>query len=263
MTMGSLEGRRILVVGASAGIGRAFAVQSMAQGAQVVFSARREDKLKEAVDEAGGGVAIAADITNADDCERLAGEAAAALGGPIDLVFVSAAASPLRMFKDTTFDDWHRVFDLNVFGIHQVLRAALPHLAPAAVVSVLSSEGANQPRTALGAYVVSKIALERTLDMWRTEHPDIRFSCVAVGATQPTEFGYAFDLELLKTALEDWAKRGLAQAEFMLTDEVATFLIDMYASALRFPGIGVEHVVVRSPSAVVEDHPTTELTQNL
>jgi NAD(P)-dependent dehydrogenase (short-subunit alcohol dehydrogenase family) len=184
----------------------------------------------------------------------------AALGGPIDLVFISAGAAPMRMFEDTSPDDWRRVLDLNVVGVHQVIRAVLPHLAPGAIVAALSSEGVNQPRTALGAYVVSKVALERSLEMWRTEHPALRFSCVAIGATQPTEFGYQFDMELLGRALDDWAKRGLAQADFMETDEVAQFLADMYATALRFPGIGVEHVVLRSPSAVATEHKTTDLT---
>lgn len=261
--MTTLEGRRVVVVGASAGIGRAFAAQAVAQGATVVFAARREDKLHEAVAEAGGGIAIAADICDVAVCASLAGAARDALGGPIDLVFVSAGSAPMRMFADTSAEDWHRVLGLNVIGVHQVIRAVLPHLSPAAIVAALSSEGVDQPRSALGAYVVSKVALERSLDAWRTEHPDVRFSCIAVGATQPTEFGYQFDFELLKVVLDDWAKRGLAQAEFMETSEVAEFLAEMYASALRFPGIGVEHIVLRSPSAVTTEHKTTELTAQL
>jgi hypothetical protein len=37
----------------------------------------------------------------------------------------------------------------------------------------------------------------------------------------------------------------------------------MYGTALRYPGIGIEHIVLRSPSAVSGEHPTTELTSNL
>jgi NAD(P)-dependent dehydrogenase (short-subunit alcohol dehydrogenase family) len=261
--MTTLEGRRVLVVGASAGIGRAFATQAVAQGANVVFAARRKDKLDEAVAEAGGGTAVPADICVESGCEQLATQAVAALGGPIDMVFISAGSAPMRMFKDTSPEDWKALLDLNVVGIHQVIRYLLPHLAPGAIVSALSSEGVNQPRTALGGYVVTKVALERSIEMWRTEHPSVRFSIVAVGATQPTEFGFAFDMELLKTALEDWARRGLAQADFMETSEVAVFLTEMYATALRFPGINVDHMVLRSPSAVTEEHKTTELTEKL
>jgi NAD(P)-dependent dehydrogenase (short-subunit alcohol dehydrogenase family) len=167
------------------------------------------------------------------------------------------------MFKDTSADDWKAVLDLNVVGVHQVIRSVLPHLSPGAIVAALSSEGVNQPRTALGAYVVSKVALERSLEMWRTEHPEVRFSCVAVGATQPTEFGYQFDMDLLGWALEDWAKRGLAQADFMETSELAVFLTEMFGTGLRFPGINVDHITLRSPSAVTSEHKTTALTENL
>ena len=261
--MSTLAGKRVLVVGASAGIGRAFAEHAVGEGAEVAFSARRLDKLEDAVKEAGGGHAVAADITDGAACAKLAADTVAALGGPIDLVMISAGSAPMRMFKDTSPEDWKAVFDLNVVGIHQVIRGALPHLAPGAIVAALSSEGVNQPRTALGAYVVSKVALERSLEMWRTEHPEVRFSCVAVGATVPTEFGSGFDMELLGFALEDWAKRGLAQADFMLASDLAAFMAAMFAAGLQFPGINVDHIVLRSPSAVTDEHQVTELTANL
>jgi NAD(P)-dependent dehydrogenase (short-subunit alcohol dehydrogenase family) len=261
--MSTLAGRRVLVVGASAGIGRAFATLAVSQGAEVAFSARRREKLDEAIEEAGGGHAVAADISDGAACAQLAADAAAALGGPIDLVLISAGSAPMRMFKDTSPEDWKAVFDLNVVGIHQVIRGALPHLAPGAIVAALSSEGVSQPRTALGAYVVSKVALERSLEAWRTEHPEVRFSCVAVGATVPTEFGSGFDMELLTFALDDWAKRGLAQSDFMLTSDLAAFMAEMFGTGLRFPGINVDHIVLRSPSAVATEHQTTDLTANL
>jgi NAD(P)-dependent dehydrogenase (short-subunit alcohol dehydrogenase family) len=261
--MTTLTGRRVLVVGASSGIGRAVAVQAVAEGAEVVFAARRKDKLDAAIAEAGGGHPLPADIASVDDCARLGDEAAALLGGPIDVVFISAGSAPMRMFKDTSVEDWKHVLDLNVVGIHQVIRSVLPHLVPGAIVAAVSSEGVSQPRTALGAYVVSKVALERSLIAWRTEHPEVRFSCVAVGATVPTEFGNMFDMELLGAALEDWAKRGLAQADFMDSTELGTYLVAMFALGLRFPGINVDHIVLRSPSAVTDEHKTTELTTKL
>ena len=262
--MTTLEGRRVLVVGGSAGIGRAFATQAVAQGAQVVFAARRKDKLDEAVAEAGGGTPVAADICVESGCEQLIAETVAALGGPIDVVFISAGSAPMRMFKDTTPEDWKALLDLNVVGIHQVIRHALPHLAPGGDRVRARRAKASTSRAPRSArYVVSKVALERSIEMWRTEHPSVRFSVVAVGATVPTEFGNLFDMELLTFALEDWAKRGLAQADFMDASEVAVFLTEMYATALRFPGINVDHMVLRSPSAVTDEHQTTALTENL
>ena len=124
-------------------------------------------------------------------------------------------------------------------------------LTPGAIVSVLSSETIGQPRAGLGAYGASKAALEEALRCWHTEHPGVRFSCIAVGSTVPTEFGNGFDMELLTELMADWARHGLAQAAFMDTDEVGDVLVKMLAAALPYPEVNLEHVLMRSPSDVV------------
>jgi len=129
----------------------------------------------------------------------------------------------------------------------------LPMLAPGGIVGVMSSETVGQARSGLGAYSASKAALEESLRCWRTEHPNIRFSCVAVGSTVPTEFGSSFDLPLLGDLMDDWALHGLAQAEFMDTDEVGDFLVRMYAAALPYAQVNIEHLLLRSPSGLMAD----------
>ena len=141
--MGVLDGRRVLVVGASAGIGRAFAVHAAAEGARLVAVARRADRLDELVAEMGGGTAVVADISEDDDCRRLADELRRDLG-EVDLVLHAAAMAPLKRFADTTADDWRRVLATNVIGVHQVINAVLPVLAPGAIVGVMSSETIGQ-----------------------------------------------------------------------------------------------------------------------
>jgi NAD(P)-dependent dehydrogenase (short-subunit alcohol dehydrogenase family) len=232
--VGVLDGRRVVVVGASAGIGRAFAVRAIEEGAKVLAAARREDRLAELTVEAGGGAAVAADVSDPEGCARIADAARTALG-EIDLVLHAAAMSPLKRFSDTTVDDWRAVLGTNLVGVHQVIHALLPLLAPTGIVGVLSSETIGQPRAGLGAYSVSKAALEESLRCWHTEHPGVRFSCVAVGSTVPTEFGHSFDLPLLTELMGEWATHGLAQAEFMDTTEVGDFLVRLYAAALPYP----------------------------
>jgi NADP-dependent 3-hydroxy acid dehydrogenase YdfG len=84
----SLAGKRTVVVGASAGIGRAFAIRAGKEGAQLVIAARRADRLADVAAEAGGGKAISVDVCRTDDCVRLAETAKDTLG-EIDLLFVS------------------------------------------------------------------------------------------------------------------------------------------------------------------------------
>lgn len=245
--MTGMQGRRVLVVGASAGIGRAMAVAAVQGGADVVLTARRAEKLAEALGEAGGGHAVAGDARSAEHCQRLVTEAVGHLGG-LDLVVYAAGYAPLRHLAETDGDDFAAIFGTNVFGVHQIVCAALPHLAPRAIVAVLSSETVGRPRAALGAYSASKAALEELLRAWRGEHPEVRFSTLAVGATFPTEFGDAFDGSVLGPAYEDWIRNGFMQTEFMATTEVGEYLVEALAAALDRPGLGVEHLSLRSPS---------------
>lgn len=246
----TLAGKRVVVVGASAGIGRAFAVRAGKEGAVLLAAARRPDRLAEAVAEAGCGTPVVADARNAEDCARIADAARDCLGA-IDLLFVSIGYAPLRMFVDTSSDEWFDVLQTNVVAVHRVVKACLPVLEPAAVVATMTSETVGQPRSALGAYSSSKAALAESMNAWRTEHPEFRFCNVMVGGTVPTEFTAAFDAELLGVAVQQWIARGLLQQTMMTPDDVADVLAGMFASVLDFPGVGPESLVLRPASPLV------------
>jgi NADP-dependent 3-hydroxy acid dehydrogenase YdfG len=80
--MTDLSGRTILILGASAGIGRSLAVSAAAAGAELLLCGRRQDSLREVREEAGRGTALAVDVTDASQVASLA--VAAAEAGPID-----------------------------------------------------------------------------------------------------------------------------------------------------------------------------------
>jgi NAD(P)-dependent dehydrogenase (short-subunit alcohol dehydrogenase family) len=240
----TLAGRRVLVVGASAGIGRAFAVRAVKAGAEVVLVARRAEALAEVVAEAGGGHAIAADICDEAGLTNLINEAA----GGIDLVVQCAGAAPLRLLADSDAEDWRRTLEINVVAVNRLIQALVPHVAPGGIVAVLTSEAAARPWTGMVHYAASKAAQEAALKGWRLEHPEVRFAAVAVGPTQPTEFGDGFDPDLLGRTFADWAHHGMLPETFMDTDDLAGVLIGTLAAALAHPGIGIEHLVLRSPS---------------
>jgi NAD(P)-dependent dehydrogenase (short-subunit alcohol dehydrogenase family) len=247
----SLAEKRVAIVGASSGIGRALAVRTVREGARVVMAARRRDELLKASTEAGGGHVVGADVCVPEDCALLADTARKQLG-QIDVLVSCVGAATLRLMADTDAEDWRRAFETNVIGFHQVLRSCLPVLATNALVVVLSSESIDQPRTALGAYATSKLAMERSVAAWRTERPDIRFCVVRVGQTYPTDFGHGFDPEALTLAMADWAIRGLAQERFMTPEDVAGVLVGLIGTALDHPGVCLEEVSVCSPSAVAD-----------
>lgn len=244
----SLEGRRVLLVGASAGIGRALAVRLVREGARVVLAARREAELDKTVAEAAGGHKVCADITSPDDCRRLADAAGEHLG-EIDLLISSVGAAPLRMMADTGLAEWRKVFDTNVVGFHQTLVSCLDALVPNALVAALSSESVDQPRLALGAYAASKVALERALAAWRLEHPTLRFCQIRIGQTVPTDFGQDFDPATLERAILDWAAHGVAPPEYMTPEDLAGAICELLTVAAAHPGIGLEELTLRPSSA--------------
>ena len=247
---GSLAGRRVVVVGASAGIGRRVAIWAVRSGTLVALVARRRERLVEVVAEAGGGVAVPGDVRDPAACTGAIERSAELLQG-IDALCYCAGMAPLAMLVDTDSSHWQAVFETNVIGANNAIRASLPHLESSSVVMTLSSDTAVQPRTGLGAYGASKSALRTAMASWRAEHPGRRFCCVLVGPTAPTEFGDDFEGPLLGELLEDWARRGLAQEQMLHTDDVAQVLVATLITLLDHPQVGMDEFVLRSPSAVV------------
>jgi NAD(P)-dependent dehydrogenase (short-subunit alcohol dehydrogenase family) len=183
-----------------------------------------------------------------DGAGRRAFAAALGEGPPVDLVLVCVGVADLRPLAETGEDGWTATLATNLVGVARLVEELLPALAPTGIVAVLSSEASRRPRWGLVPYAASKAALEVLVAGLRLERPGLRVSCAVVGATQPTEFGAGFTMDQLGPAMADWHRRGLFQEEMMATGDVAAVLLDLYGTALRHPGVGVEEVVLRSPS---------------
>jgi NAD(P)-dependent dehydrogenase (short-subunit alcohol dehydrogenase family) len=153
---------------------------------------------------------------------------------------------------ETGDDHWEQVLATNLVGTHRLLRSCVPLLGRSGTFIALSSDSVQRPRAGLGAYAASKAGLERMIQGWRIEHPWLRFTTVTIGDTFPTEFGNAFDGDVLGRVLDDWAARGLAQARFMSPDDVARALLAVAGTMHELPGIGVDHLTLRSPSPVAQ-----------
>src|SRR5439155_8658441 len=110
-----LQDVRVLVVGASSGIGRAVALQAVDAGARVVLAARRADKLAEAAAAAGDRASTAVcDVRDPGQCHAVVRDAVAQLRG-LDVVVYATAIDPLVRLVDTDAERWRAVFETNVF----------------------------------------------------------------------------------------------------------------------------------------------------
>ncbi|MEU6701483.1 SDR family NAD(P)-dependent oxidoreductase [Pseudonocardia sp. NPDC046786] len=173
-----LAGRRVLVSGASAGIGEATARALAARGARVGLLARRADRLGALADELPGAVAVPVDLTDDDAVPAAVGTAAAALGGLDALVNaagvfhageVAPAAGEQPMASP---QDWRRMFDLNVVALLVLTRSAAPYLVTGtdpAVVSISSMSARRVPTAAGAVYAASKHAVHAVSEGLRME----------------------------------------------------------------------------------------------
>ncbi len=148
---GELAGKRLVVVGASAGIGRAVAVRAARDGAELALVARRREPLDQLAQEIGGGTVITADLSVPEDCTRIGEEAARALGS-VDVVLFTAAIARLRTLRQLTAEEWMQTLATNLVGTSLAISGLLPHLSDRGIVTVTSSESAGRPFYALASY---------------------------------------------------------------------------------------------------------------
>jgi NAD(P)-dependent dehydrogenase (short-subunit alcohol dehydrogenase family) len=224
----SLEGRRVLVVGASSGIGRALALGAGAAGARVALAARRLALVEEAAEEirgAGGEArAWSCDVTSEVDCARLVAEAAAWMGG-IDVLLYLSGSSPLVRVADAPASLWHEMLATNLVGAALVVRGALDHLRGAAdPVVVVTTHSMGVPWPWLGVYGTTKAALAELARALRSEEPRLRVLCVAVGNTA-SSFADNWDPDVAGQALEQWAADGLLRYEVLQCNEMADSIL--------------------------------------
>ncbi|HET7410294.1 MAG TPA: SDR family NAD(P)-dependent oxidoreductase [Paracoccaceae bacterium] len=186
----SLQGMRILVTGASSGIGAHIVRYLSGQGASVVATARRVEALEALAAECGEDVsALALDVGDAAAVPAAVDEAARRMGG-LDGVFNNAGTAWGGRAMEMPPEDWDRVIDINLNAVFRVAQAAARVMAGAGGGSILNTGSVLGYGTGTGvaAYSASKagvIHLTRSLALEWARH-DIRVNALAPGYF-PTE----------------------------------------------------------------------------
>jgi len=155
-----LRGRRVLLTGASSGVGLAATRLLAGEGARLALVARRGDGLRRTIEEEGlDAVVIAADLGERAEAERAVDRAAEALGG-IDVVVSNAAAAVFGHVSEVHPDDFDRTVAVTFTGAVDVIRAALPHLrASRGTIVATGSLMARVPLPTWSSYAAAKHAL--------------------------------------------------------------------------------------------------------
>jgi NADP-dependent 3-hydroxy acid dehydrogenase YdfG len=238
------DGLRLLVVGASSGIGHAVAVSAGERGAKVAVAARRMELLTKLADDIGGS-AFELDVEDTGAIKRVVDAAADALGG-LDAVVFTSTVVPFAHIEDTDVATWVHAFSVNTLGANNVLRATLPHLSENGVVLVASSNDVGRPRAGVAAYDASKAALDEILRSWRSEHPELSIVRVGMGPTQDTEILRGADRDLLAQLFESWVEQGQLPAQMSALRDVANTLVSLVTMSYANPSV-VPEVVQLAP----------------
>lgn len=165
-----MDGRTVVVTGASSGLGAGFARALAHAGANVVITARREDRLEvlaEELREIGPEPAIVvADVADPEDCTRVADTAVSAYGGIDGLVNNAGLGSAVTALKETP-EGFRRLIDVNLNGTFWMAQACAARMENGgSIVNVASVLGQVAPRYPQAAYAASKagvIGLTRDL----------------------------------------------------------------------------------------------------
>jgi short-subunit dehydrogenase len=219
----TVAGLRVLITGASQGIGRALAVAAAARGAKVLAAARSEDLLAQLAAEvraAGGTIeTVHADVTVPDQRDRMTGAALRHFGG-LDVLVNNAGIGATGHFVECGPERLRAIMEVNFFGLTETTRVCLPllrHGRTPAVVNISSVAG-KRGIPARSEYSASKFAVQGFSEALRAElaKDGIDVLVVCPGLTQ-TNFS--------QNMLEQKARMPMDHMRGMTADKVAQAIL--------------------------------------
>ena len=161
--------RKILITGATSGIGKATAELAAKNGHDLFLSGRNQSALSELSKELHAVGYFAADVVQAEEVSQLVEEAKKHMGG-IDVLLNNAGLGIFDPLENANLADWHTMIDVNIKGVLNVLHATLPHLIESKGHLInLGSLASHYVFPNSGIYCATKPAVFASSDSVRTE----------------------------------------------------------------------------------------------
>lgn len=241
--MHNVEGKVVVITGASSGIGEETARELAANGARVVLSARREDRLAALAAEIGGdGVAyLKSDVSSLDDMQALVALAKDRFGR-VDAVFANAGIMPAGPMSQLAIDSWMAMVDINIKGVLNTMAAVLPEFIEQRSGHILATSSIAGTTLVPGnaVYCGTKHFVRTMLSSFRSE-------AVQEGTRIRTTIIYPgmIKTELLNTVAEGKG-RDMAEAAYAATAVTPDAIASAVLYAISQPdGVDVSDIVVR------------------
>ncbi|MEQ9617894.1 MAG: SDR family oxidoreductase [Deltaproteobacteria bacterium] len=181
----NIAGKTVVITGGSSGIGEVTARHLARAGANLMLSARSEDKLKALKDELGDRVHYQkADVTRRDDVERLFKSAKERFGA-VDVIINNAGIMPLSPLAAAKVDEWDKMIDTNIKGVLYGIASALPDMLgrESGHIINLSSVAGHVSFPSGAVYCATKYAVRAISEALRKETAGkIRVTIISPGA---------------------------------------------------------------------------------
>ncbi len=185
----NIQGKVVVITGASSGLGEATARDLSAQGATVVLGARRADRIKSLADEltrrGGKALAVPTDVIHSEQVKKLVDRAVQAYGR-IDVMINNAGLMPQSPLERLRIDEWDRMIDVNVKGVLYGIAAALPYMKQRKSGHIInvSSVAGHKVRAGGAVYAATKHAVLALSEGLRQEVKpyNIRTTVISPGA---------------------------------------------------------------------------------
>ncbi len=185
----NIEGKVVVITGASSGLGEAAARHLTGEGARVVLGARRIDRLRALADELslGEGAVLETDVVDVAQVRRLV-DHAVELHGRIDVMINNAGLMPQSPLERLKVGDWDRMVDVNIKGVLYGIAAALPHMQARKSGHIInvSSVAGHKVRPGGAVYAATKSAVRVISEGLRQEVKpyNIRTTVISPGAVE-------------------------------------------------------------------------------
>jgi NADP-dependent 3-hydroxy acid dehydrogenase YdfG len=238
-----IEGKVVVITGASSGLGEATARHLGSQGAKLVLAARRADKLGTLVDElkkqGAESIAVPTDVTKRADMDALVAKALEAFGR-VDVFINNAGIMPLSPMSKLRVDEWDSMIDVNIRGVLYGIAAALPVFQKQDAghfINISSVAGIKVFAPIGSVYSATKFAVSAFSEGLRIEvGPNIRVTVVLPGAVESELQTHSKDPETAAIV------QGFYEANQIPADAVARAI----AYAIEQPAnVDVNEIVVR------------------
>ena len=237
--MRKLKDKRVVITGASSGIGRELAKQLAAEGCKLIIKARRKERLEELAaeisDSSATCVIVDGDVTDRSVRDRMLVAAQQNYGG-LDILINNAGIGAMGRFDEASEDRMREIFEVNFFAIVEFIRESLPLLKAGdePVIVNLSSVLGHRAVPLKSEYCASKFAIHGFSDAIRAELSKDGVDLLLVSpSTTDSEF---FDAAIDDPTKRDWKKGGAMSPEVVASRTLRAIKKRRHEIILTFGG---------------------------